>query len=202
MLERYGLRVLLPLLLAAASAARAQAPHGDTWRQRGLILEPIYSAYRFDKDPGASRVDARAYGGRLVWLPFADQATATESPLASRLGFGIFHESGPKQDLGFDAFHTGALVEFLPLGQSLFERVDPVLTLSTGLLRTERKSLDHRQYPLDQESANRFTLAPGVGLRVMLLRQLGIRGELRDVMTFSGATRHNVNFFSGLSIVF
>jgi hypothetical protein len=36
----------------------------------------------------------------------------------------------------------------------------------------------------------------------MVVRQLGVRAELRDVMTFSGGTRHNVNFFSGLSIAF
>lgn len=200
MLNRYGLRILAGLVSLAGSVANAQSSPMQAWHQRGLILEPIYSAYRFDRDPGASRVEARTYGGRLVWFPFADQTA--ESPVASRLGFGIFHEAGPKQDLQFDAFHTGALAEFRPLQRSLFERVDPVVTLSAGVLRTVRKSLEHRQYPLDDESANRFALAPGVGVRVMIVRQLGVRAELRDVMTFSGGTRHNVNFFSGLSIAF
>jgi hypothetical protein len=200
MLNRYGLRIVAGLVSLAATVANAQSSHMQSWHERGLILEPIYSAYRFDRDPGASRVEARTYGGRLVWFPFADQAA--EAPVVSRLGFGIFHEAGPKQDLQFDAFHTGALAEFRPLQGSLFERVDPVVTLSAGVLRTVRKSLEHRQYPLDDESANRFALAPGVGVRVMVVRQLGVRGELRDVMTFSGGTRHNVNFFTGLSIAF
>jgi len=52
------------------------------------------------------------------------------------------------------------------------------------------------------ESTTAFSLAPSVGARVGFWRQLGLRADAGDVVTFRGDTRHNLQLTAGLSFPF
>ena len=47
-----------------------------------------------------------------------------------------------------------------------------------------------------------FALSPAVGAKLALWRELGVRGDVRDLVTFRGGMRHHLQLTAGLSFPF
>ena len=201
--------VLLTSLAAALTGAVApdpalaqQAMRTDSWRATTRSVEGLYTQYRFDTDVG-SRVDVDGFGGRLMWSP----APATRfGGLAARSSVGLFAAYAPRQDgLNFSALHVGGQADVRPLAAPIFGRLDPVLSLGAGAFRTNVDATGAGaavRVPLADRSNTTFALSPGVGARFDLGRGLALRGDVADVITFRGDTRHNVAVGAGLSLSF
>ena len=101
--------------------------------------------------------------------------------------------------------HTGVQGDVSLLSTPLLGHVSPVASLGLGVLRTNLDNASQAAatgFPLGMESTTTFSLAPSVGARVGLWRQLGLRADAGDVVTFRGDTRHNLQLTAGLSFPF
>ena len=83
----------------------------------------------------------------------------------------------------------------------LFGRVLPVASLGAGMLWTNREGPDvpSVDFTLGNRSEQLFALSPSLGTRVGLWRQLSLRADVRDVITFRDEPRNHLQFAGGLS---
>jgi len=193
--------VMLAVATALAPAAQAQTMWNSAIRpEPGRLLEAYYSHYRFET-PG-DRVGMNGIGGRLMWNPARADYGATALP--SRFALGLFGEYAPDQDKGFSVGHVGVQGDMSVFRTPLYGRVLPVVSLGAGMLWTDRSgpALSSPEFSIANESAKMFTLAPSIGTRVGLWRQLGLRADVRDLVTFRDGTRHHVQMAAGLSLPF
>lgn len=180
---------------AAAQTSSASPIEPESHR----VVEAYYSHYRFDV-PG-DRLGMNGVGARLMWRP---TTTYTAPSLASRFAFGLFGEYVPDQDKGFAAGHVGVQGDLNVLPTPLFGRVSPVLSLGAGRFWTDRvgPAIDSREFSIANRSIRSFALTPAVGTRVALWRQLGLRADVRDLVTFEDRTLHHLQVSAGLSLPF
>ena len=196
--------VLSSVLVAAASLfatpVAAQTPVVPAVGPKPALFEGYYTHYRFARSDG--RVGMNGIGARLMWNPIRADYGATTLP--SRFAIGLFGEWAPNQDKGFSVGHVGVQGDVRIVRSPLFGRVSPVLSLSAGALRTDRSgaAISEADFELGDRSLTMFALAPSLGTRVGLWRQLGLRADVRDVMTFREGTRHHGQYTAGLSLPF
>jgi hypothetical protein len=210
-------RILLTCLVSAALTALPSTTAAAQLRTRhpgrfldvaspypasggGMTFEAFYSHYRLaGRD---RRIGADGLGGRLLWQPMS--ALGMDSTrLAARTSLGAFAVYTPAQRLGFSTLHVGAEADVRPLGAPLFGRVDPILSLGAGAFRTrvdDASAAAATRFPLAARTSTNLALTPGFGARVGLLSRIGLRADVRDVITFRDATRHNVEVAAGLSL--
>jgi hypothetical protein len=192
------------VLVAAASLfatpAAAQSRVVPAVRPKPALFEGYYTHYNFDRSDG--RVGMNGIGARLMWNPIRADYGATTLP--ARFSIGLFGEWAPSQDKGFSVGHFGVQSDLSVVRSPLFGRVLPVLSLSAGALRTERSgaAISEADFELGDRSLTMFALAPSLGTRIGVWRQLGLRADVRDVMTFRDQTRHHGQFTAGLSLPF
>ena len=123
--------------------------------------------------------------------------------LASRIALGVGAVWAPQQaGLGFSTIYAGAEADVRPLAAPLFGRIEPVVTLGAGALRTDVERVGAARAPLAASTNTTFVLSPGIGARLAIGRGLAIRGDVRDMVTFRHDTRHNLAFNAGLSLTF
>lgn len=199
---RLGLVALaLGVLSGRTLAAQDLVGNSSPWAGP-LTVEGYYTHYRLATS-GADRFGMHGIGGRLLWngaLRFA----GLES-LPSRSAVGVFAEYAPTQDRGFSLIHTGAQGDFNLAPRRLFGRVTPIASLAAGALWTDvedENTAIATGFPLAARRTTTFALTPAAGLRVGLWRELGLRADVRDVMTFRHKTLNNIQFATGLSFVF
>ena len=200
---RSGL-VAVAVTVAAAGDIQAQrvAPQETSPWSGPLTVEGYYTHYRLDA-AGDDRFGMNGIGGRLMWSG-ALRVAGVES-LPSRAAVGIFAEYAPTQDRGFSILHAGAQGDIRLTSTPLFERVTPIASLAAGALWTDVEDTSKALstgFPLAARRTTTFAVTPSVGLRVGLWRELGLRADVRDVMTFRHQTLHNLQFATGLSFVF
>jgi hypothetical protein len=199
-------RVMLPSVMLAfatliAPAAGAQTISASVVRPEPTrVVEGYYSHYRFET-PG-DRIGMDGIGARLMWNLTRAYDDGTFSP--SRFAVGMFGEYAPDQDKDFSVGHVGVQGDMKLFPTPLYGRVSPVLSLGAGMLWTNREgpAISSPEFSLANESARMFSLSPSLGTRVALWRQLGLRGDVRDLITFRDGTQHHVQFAAGLSLPF
>ena len=197
--------VISSLMLAFASSfatpAEAQTMSVSVIRpEPGRMLEGYYSHYRFSTP--SDRVGMDGIGARLMWNPARADYGATALP--SRFAVGMFGEYAPEQDKGFSVGHVGVQGDMSVFRSPLYGRISPVLSLGAGMLWTNRDgpAISNPEFSLADRSVRTFTLAPSLGTRVGLWRQVGLRADVRDLVTFRDRTLHHVSFATGLSFPF
>ena len=196
-LRAAALGVMLGALPASEAAAQS-AP------DQGLgSLQTLYTQLRFDGDGDAART--RGVSARLMWRPV--DAPADASSLAARTSVGFYGAVMPKRDFTdrarFAILELGGMAQVRPLASPLAERVDPFLALGAGVLHTDLTlPVRDATSPLLASSGVSFTLSPSVGASVRVMPHLALQGELRDVVTFRGGTRHNLALGAGLGFTF
>jgi hypothetical protein len=178
-----------------ARLAVAQVDVVPVWGARPA-LEGSYTQLRFDGG------DARAegLGGRLMWG--AAPIPGAPSSLVSRTSAGLFAAYTPAEALGFSTLQLGLVADVRPF--SIAGRVDPFLSLGAGALRTSvapgRAAQAVAVTPLAERSNTTLAVTPGVGARLNLGPGLAVQGDVRDVVTFRGDTRHNVAIGAGVRL--
>ena len=200
--RRTALVAALGVLLGALPAT-ARAQEGSGWFAGRPSIETSYTQLRLDSDGPA--MNAGSFGGRLMWSPTPLVGAAPS--LAGRTALGLYGMYAPERTFGpvlkFSTFGFGAVADVRPLSAPLGGRVDPFLSLGTGLLHTAVDvSVAPSPSPLVAGSRTAFTLTPGLGMRVLLTPGLALQGDVRDLVTFRGDTRHNLGFGAGLRLGF
>ena len=194
----------LPVLALAPSAARAQS-RPLTIAGTPASLDAYYARYSLEPRSG-DRIGMYGIGARATWRPGAAEAPlATDRPLASRVGLGLFTEYAPDQDEGFRLWHLGVHAEVTPFAAPLFGRVEPVLGLGGGALTTRPdrvRILGQSRFAMGDARATALTLTPTIGANVGLWRGLGVRIEGADVATFRSGTLHNFQLAAGVTLPF
>lgn len=201
--------------ILASEPAHAQTPY---------VLKPLkpavpvtfdgyYAHFRLDSQ-GNSRIGMDGMGARIMWRPSME---VDDTPiLPSRFAFGMFAEYAPEQSTGFYVAHAGLQSDYNLLASPLFGRVIPVAAIGAGALWARNlegtTTLESKHasllrpasstFPLAARNTTTFALSPALGARVGVWRQLGLRADARDVMTFRGGTLHNLQFAAGLSYPF
>jgi hypothetical protein len=191
-------------VLGMAGALQAQSVSSSSpWSWAGpLTVEGYYTHYRLDTN-GDDRFGMNGIGGRLMWSG-AMRAAGVQS-LPSRTALGVFAEYAPTQDRGFSILHAGAQGDIRLTSTPLFGRVLPIASLAAGALWTDVEDAPKAQlsgFPLAARRTTTFAATPSLGARVGLWRELGLRADLRDVITFRHQTLHNWQFATGLSFTF
>ena len=167
----------------------------------GRVLDGYFAHYRFDT--ADDRVGMSGVGARLMWSPTRTDYGATALP--SRFTVGLFGEYVPNQEgRSFSLGHAGVASDVNVLRSPLFGRVLPVASLGAGVLWTNRvgPAIRESEFSIGNESVTMFSLAPALGTRVSLWRELGLRADARDLITFRDGTRHHVQLAAGLSFPF
>lgn len=198
-------RVMLPsfalLLAGLAGPGQAQTTAPSTVEpEPNRSVEAYYSHYRFDV-PG-DRLGMNGVGARLMWRPTVEDYASPG--FASRFAFGVFGEWAPDQDKGLKAGHVGVQSDMNVFATPLFGRVSPVASLGAGAFWTDRvgPAIDSNDFSIQNKSIRSFALTPALGARVGLWRQLGLRADVRDLITFEEETLHHVQLSAGLSFPF
>jgi hypothetical protein len=172
------------------------------------LVEGSYTQIRFDGN--GTTLDAHGISATLMWnaSPLATSPLAAgPSNLVGRTSVGLYGTFTPTQDVSptvrFSSVGLGALTDVRPFETPLAAVIDPFLSVGAGLLHTNvDRVVGAAPSPLLDGSQTAFTLTPGIGARVLVTPNVALQGDVRDVMTFVGDTRHNVAFGAGLRLAF
>jgi len=190
--------VAVPAFMALAATAPAQTTPTTAGP---FTVDGYYSRYELD-GLGDDRVGMNGIGARLMWYPTASATTSDDSPFVS---LGLFAEYAPAQDVGFSMVHAGLQGDLNLVRTPLYNRVVPILSLGAGVLKTDLDNpikAEDTGFALARRSMTSLALTPAIGARVSLGRQLGLRADLRDVVTFKDGSHNNLQFAAGLSLPF
>lgn len=167
----------------------------------GRVVEGYFSHYSFDTP--SSRIGADGIGARVMWNVSRTDYGATALP--SRFAVGMFGEYAPKQDSrSFSLGHVGVEGDMNVLQKPLFGRVLPVASVGAGMLWTNREGpeIQSVDFTLGNSSERLFALSPSVGTRVGLWRQVGLRAQARDLITFKDQPLNHLQLSAGLSFTY
>lgn len=192
----------IAFLAAVALPAHAQ-PLAPRWAAPSRAFEGFLTRYRLDAVRG-SDIGVDGVGGRLLWT--APTVLGDPQSVAARASLGVFGVFLPTQHgLGFSTLHAGGEVSVRPLPRPIGARFEPVISAGVGALRisvAEQSRGRTGDLPRSDRTSTVFALSPGVGARWALMRGLDVRGDVRDVLTFRGGTRHNPAYGVGLGMAF
>jgi hypothetical protein len=197
-----ALGVMLGALPARPAAGQTAVPPLG-WAAGRPAVEAAYTRLRLDGQGGSPAADG--VGARLMWNLAPDRTR--EAGLRARTDLGVYTAFTPRQapsaGPSFSAFAAGVAADVRPFAAPLFGRVDPFVTVGSGVLRASAAGTGPAAgapSPLLADTRAAFTLTPGVGVRVPLTPGLALQGDLRNFMTFRDGTRHNVAFGAGLRL--
>jgi hypothetical protein len=195
-----GSALLAATLLAAPVGA--QTVGGARFGAPPRALEGFLTQYRFAA--GDAPVAVEGVGGRFVWT--TPPVLGDPTSLAARTSLGVFGVFLPRQNgLGYTTLHAGGELSVRPLPAPVAARVEPVVSLGVGALRTDvadRVRVGTRDLALGDRADMSLALSPGVGARVALVPGLDLRADVRDVITFREAVRNNLAYGVGLGMAF
>ena len=197
-------RCAFALLLAVALPATARAQLPTRADVGGRLVERPAFDYFVSSYRGAAGGEGDAVGGRLMW-PMARVAPASRWVSRTYLGAYLVH-SPDEEDRG-ESLRYGAQADLQLADRPLVGRVEPLLSLGVGASRVERELRsplplvgDQGGWALREEARTLFSVAPGVGFRVLVVPGLGIRGDARQVIDFDETPTRNVELSGGVSI--
>jgi hypothetical protein len=193
---------LAPLASSAQPSARPAAVESPG---APLMLEQYLS--RAELDPAIVGTPASLGGAGARLLRPLGTADAGDP---GRLALGAFATYARHGDRGLTAWHYGAQADLRLASQPLIGRIDPLLSLGVGALRTSHASGCGTAAAANacgpQTSSGRArsetaaAVSPALGLRVALLPGLAVRSEVRDVIVYRGAPRHSLELATGVSL--
>jgi hypothetical protein len=200
-------------VVAALALSPAEAQVTTSWTNPGtgsfevpwfgskpVAFEGYYTHYRLDAD-GEDRFGMNGVGARLMWRPAPGDSLSS----MPRLGLGLFGEYAPASDLGFSLVHLGVQGDLTLVPEPWFGRLMPVVSLGAGLLRSnvdDGSEGTPSQFPVGSRSTSAFAVTPAAGMAFEFWRDIGLRADVRYLVTFRDATRHNWQFTAGLSFPF
>jgi len=215
-------------LLLAGSTSFTSAPLRAQERattRPAVMIEAYVSRARLDATFVGSRMQLDGVGARVLrsLAPLPGDGT---SGFARRLALGAFASYAPREDFALNVWHYGAAADFQLLARPLAGRIDPLLSLGGGVFRTRRDlapsdrlaplclapmDLPTAGVPASCRRASQIAprtvaqsdpaFSPAVGLRVGVLPGLALRAEVRDVIVYSGAPRHNTELATGVTFI-
>jgi len=199
------LAAALGVMLGAGPAAGQTLPAAPGWSATRPALEAGYTRLRLDGDGRAPTVNG--VGARLMWN--LAPGVARDAGLRARTDLGLYSAFTPRQAPGaaprFSTLAAGVAADVRPFAAPLFGRVDPFVSLGSGVLRTDvagARPAAGAPSPLIAASRTAFTLTPGAGVRVPLSPALALQGDARNFVTFRDGTRQNWAFGAGLRLNF
>ena len=211
--RRLLLAGLVVPVAATLALSTAEAQVQSWWAGRGtgsfavpwtgsnpIAFDGYYTHYRLDTD-GDERFGMNGVGARLMWRPTSGDSVG----IPARLGIGVFGEYAPATDLGFSLLHAGLQGDMTLVSQPWYGRLTPIASLGAGVLHTnvdETLRAASSGVPIGVRSTTAFTLTPAAGVKLGLWRQIGLRADARDLVTFRDGPRHNWQFTAGLSFPF
>ena len=213
LLSRLVLPVLGALVAATAQAQQSPAPLAI---DGGATFEGYYTHYRLDSRGERTRADG--FGGRLMWYPgHRGRAEPRAAWLAPRVGLGAFAEYASEHEAGFTLLHAGVQGDVSLLPRPLFGRFEPMLALGIGALRTSGVDLfgerdvnagvvfsiagmPSLRVRGTSDAITTLALAPSLGARIAAVRNVALRADVRDLVTFRNGTKHNRQFALGIAL--
>jgi hypothetical protein len=179
-----------------------------------LALEAYYT--RVGLEAAGRNTRANGIGGRVMWALDGSHAASSLLPsyVTRRAAIGVFGEYLPEDQLS--ARHLGVAADVTPLAHAIAGRVEPFLSLGAGALRTTARvrdlRADHIRPPLAPRpstelalrtvSETSFMLMPSGGARVKVASGVAVQGDVRRLVTFSGAPRQHAAFGTGIRVTF
>lgn len=212
MLTRGAFAFGLALVLAAAAT-----PLGAQGAPPGLTVEGWVGQSRLEPALLGDELRLSGTGVRLL-VPVAALGAGDDGrSLARRLAVGGFLTTASTGD-GVDARHVGVQADLRLTDRWLRRRVEPLLSLGVGAFHARREGT-HAPFPTvacldggpgsvcrllgDGARAQRrreLALSPALGLRYALRPGLALRADVRDVIVYDGAPRHNAELAVGVSL--
>lgn len=193
--------LFVPLLLLAAPVAGAQSAWAPFMGGR-LTAQASRSTYIFAGNLPSQHFDVRANYFQLMWQPIARDPSAAEASVASRVSIGAFYEETPPQNLGLQARYVGGTVELRPWPFAILGHIEPIAELGLGQFSTRNVQTGHAPIPIASGKSSYFAAAPGVGVRLRLISNIGIRGDARDLITSNSGNQHTFAYRVGLTLLF
>ena len=190
-----------------------------------VLIEAWMSRARLAATVAGSRMELDGVGGRVLRSLTPLPADAPRG-FARRLALGAFATYAPHDDVTFNVWHYGAAADLQLLARPLAGRIEPLLSLGAGAFRTRRDlaptdrltpaclvPMDvpiaraapscRRPSSIAPRTASRTdpALSPSLGVRFGVLPGLALRAEVRDVIVYNGAPRHNTELATGVTFV-
>ena len=160
----------LSVAVPADAGAQALGP-----QRQFLSLEPYYSRMQLDNGDGSTRTGVNGYGGRL-WVNLAPFSGPSPNVLG-HMGLALFTTYYPDQaNNGVSILHYGAEGDIFFANRPLGGVLDPFISIGGGAFRTKDVNAN--------QSATRFALTPGAGIRIPLANRFQLRGDAKDVLLF------------------
>jgi hypothetical protein len=179
---------ILALILAVPRVVVGQAPLpsqvNDQLKEGQLTVQGTFSRVWVPRPFPDNWTSTNAIGASVMWrlaLPRPDQNPS----LASQFSVGLQGSTTPRESLDFGRYRVstlGAAVEYLPFAG--LPRAEPVFSLWAGALqgRLENRRLPSSIMKLPEGTTTKFSVAPSIGVRVQLLKRLGVRADYRTTV--------------------
>ncbi|HEX7123733.1 MAG TPA: hypothetical protein VF178_15255 [Gemmatimonadaceae bacterium] len=194
---------------ALANPARAQAEPDRVLLPGRFAVEEYMTRYRLGIQ--GDRVGMNGIGGRVLWNATLGSADAM---LARPAALGLYVEYAGGRDEVATVLHGGLQGDVSLVSTPWFGRLEPVASLGLGVMRMREHpaaqlpnppaaGVSIMQSPVQRARTDYYaTVTPGLGMRVGLFRQLGVRADVRDVITAGSGVDEHLSFTGGLSLTF
>lgn len=219
-----GLILACGVALASSDVVAAQAVRpGYTAPTDGrLVIEGLFGRQHLPAiDAPARRNTLDGLGGRILWaLGPLDEPVSTWQQRVLLGGF-VLRASSP--ELAASTLHAGAQADLRLRRVSTLARVEPLLSMSVGVLRSQTRertysalprlrrpdapALDAGPLPHPTFAAapgtkrwESLTLTPGVGAWARLSPDFALRLDVRNVIVFEAPVRSAPELVGGLSL--
>lgn len=193
--------LLVPLLLIAAPVAGAQSTWAPFMGGR-LTAQASRSTYIFAGNLPSQHFNVHGNYFQLMWQPIARDPSAAEASIPSRFSIGAFYEETPPQNLGLQARFVGGAAEFRPWPFAILGHIEPIAELGLGQFSLRNVQTNHVPLPMASGKTSYFGVAPGVGVRLRLISNVGIRGDARDLITSNSGNQNTFAYRVGLTLLF
>lgn len=214
----------LGVMLGVLSPRPAAGQFAPTWTGPRPVdggrtaLEAFYT--RVGVDAGGQTTQAGGIGGRLMWAlaPSANDASILPDALARRTALGVFGAYTP-ETRGVSTGQFGLAADVTPFARAFGGRVEPFVSLGTGVLHTRMLRNGSVVRPGTRPlmirvpstlpgvapvtaTSTAFLLVPSAGARVQLRPGVALQGDLRRLVTFDGGPHQHAAFSTGLRVTF
>jgi hypothetical protein len=187
-----GMTLIAPSALSGQVAARAAV--GGLAAERPEF-DYFVSRYR-DAGPSAESGGVGAVGARLMW----PLASLSGSPLLTRASLGGYVVHSPEDEELTRSWRYGAQADVRVTRLPVAGRVDPLVSLGVGASRMQQPPAPVGREARVSQTRTYLSVAPGVGLRLLVTPGLGLRGDARQVLDFSEGVQRRVELSGGLSL--
>jgi hypothetical protein len=188
---------VMPVLFVATTELSGQHGGVATSGAEDARYVDYFFAQRWTAD-GAERADG-AVGGRLMWA-VSPPLQARRAPLP-RAYVGAYMMRLNGEIAAGERWQLGTQADVAVSRSTLWERVDPFLSIAVGALRSDGGPVIGTL--ADHDRAGRetvLTVAPGVGARIRLTPGLNLRTDLRRLHELGEQRAGYLEFATGLSL--